>query len=219
MRCSTLIFSSLGLLMSSTHAFASPGQSNIYLNTVQNRVSHDGFQDYFGPIYNNQGSKKLYGFNIGGTYVSQSNVYLNLDYEWTTRGSTTQELFQGTAGIIYSPNDETSLSMGAGLRRSENERRSSCRKDKPIEQCQYEYQTTKDTGPVTETGVIWSVANNLSFKPNYSYSRLFDKRFHTLGISGEYQLFSKLAVTIDYDHKTSTNLSQNIINWGFTYYL
>ncbi|GAL12127.1 hypothetical protein JCM19233_3119 [Vibrio astriarenae] len=67
--------------------------------------------------------------------------------------------------------------------------------------------------------MVWALANNLSFKPNYAYSRLFDKRFHTFGISGEYQLFSKLAVTIDYDHTSSSNLSQNIINWGFTYYL
>ena len=196
---------------------ASKSNDSIYVGGKSARVSDDGFQDYFGEIYNNQGSKSLWGLYWGGNYSFDNGFYITGEYEWVTRSSTSLEVADLTTGYTFSLAPNVALFVGAGVNYVQAERQSSCQKDQIIAPCEREVSKRHDYSPMAEIGAEWRVGNQWLLTPSYRYRDAFERGLHQLSFDSTFFFTKKFAMEMGYAYVYSQNLAQNDVKMGLKY--
>ncbi|WP_052772114.1 hypothetical protein [Vibrio mexicanus] len=199
------------------HSHASRTTDNLSFGGVQTRVSDDGFQDYFGEIYNNEGSKYLFGLYFGGNIATENSWYVNGGAELATRSSTTINQAYLTVGHIFEIDSDKTLFLGGGLTSQRSERRLSCKKDEIIAPCDREYQTRKDYAAMAEVGLEWNVNPRWDLVPAYQYRDVYDRGLHQVRFDNHFKLSKSFGLEAGYGYVWSRNLSQNDVRFGLNY--
>ena len=211
------VVSLLFIILFCNTALGSKFNSSVYVGGKTARVSDDGFQDYFGDIYNNQGSKSLWGLYWGGNYSFYNGFYITGDYEWVTRSSTSLEVADLTTGYAFTITPNIAIFVGAGGNYIQAERKSSCQKDQIIASCDREVRKRHDYSAVGEIGAEWRVGHQWLFIPSYRYRDSFERGLNQFSIDSTFSFSRQFAMEVGYAYVYSRNLTQSDVKIGFKY--
>ncbi|GLS82331.1 hypothetical protein [Paraferrimonas haliotis] len=182
-------------------------QSHLSLGNQFTEVPKNGMQSYFGGLYNNSEHKKLLGVYLDGKWQFQQKLFVQVNYDKTTRTSTT--LSQGYYGLgITLPFVDDSHwfgSIGYASYKAKRETNTKPRRD------------NDGGGASAETGLIIPMNPRWQMETSYRFADFEGSGQHQLNWNNQILLGNHSAIEINFAYRDWQSLNQVNYQLGYRY--